>query len=368
MNTNRQLWVDIAKGIAIVAVVLGHIEYNYPQHRLMPLSDMLSEFWHVPVFFLIGGFFIKEERLLKPFSFIKSKVKSLYLLLLYIYIPVIFLHNFFIDVGFYDLAIDYSGKYVSRFEGSGFLVEIMKAVFFAGREPILGAMWFVYVLFASLCLLSLLSCSLRRVINDDRRYEVARCLTFLVMAVLSCIFTNVMDVTIPRCNNVFTALWLLYVGMLINQRYKVEYDNAIIVVVCAVLAYHLMIINPGSVALNSNKYHDVVTLTVSSVACLYMICFVSKKIQLLSIGRLLGFIGQESFYVMGLQFIGFKVCTLLINMMGGSANLAQLKAHAGSSLLLLLMYLLFGVFIPIVIVAFVRYMKSMVLKRIYIRS
>lgn len=69
----RSQWVDIAKGIAISAVVLFHISYSFPNLKLLPVTALFGYAWHVPVFFLIGGFFIKEEKLVRPVSFIRGK-------------------------------------------------------------------------------------------------------------------------------------------------------------------------------------------------------------------------------------------------------------------------------------------------------
>ena len=57
----RSKWVDIAKGITIAALVLIHIDYNFPDSKLFPTSILLGGVWRTPVFFVIGGFFIKEE-------------------------------------------------------------------------------------------------------------------------------------------------------------------------------------------------------------------------------------------------------------------------------------------------------------------
>ena len=85
MNTApRFLWVDISKGIAIIAVVLLHINFQFYESKYVPLTALLGSLWHVPVFFLLGGFFLKEEKLLQTTSFIKGKIKSLYYLLLYL--------------------------------------------------------------------------------------------------------------------------------------------------------------------------------------------------------------------------------------------------------------------------------------------
>lgn len=72
MSTSRQNYVDIAKAFAIIAVVFGHIGFQYPDIKLLPIRTLAANLWHVPVFFMIGGFFIKEERLANPFQFIKG--------------------------------------------------------------------------------------------------------------------------------------------------------------------------------------------------------------------------------------------------------------------------------------------------------
>lgn len=172
MNTTiRSQWVDIAKGFAILAVVLFHINYNYPDNRLFPVTALFGYAWHVPVFFLIGGFFIKEERLVQPVGFIKGKIKSLYRLLLYFYIPAVLLHNALLDIGWYDTVTDYGGKFMSYWSATQTLKELLLAVCLAGREPILGAMWFVYVLFMALCGFSIISWMVKKAFKDEQQYE-----------------------------------------------------------------------------------------------------------------------------------------------------------------------------------------------------
>lgn len=60
-------------------------------------------------FFLLGGFFLKEEKLIQPVNFIKGKIQSLYKLLLYFYIPAVLFHNVLMHIGWYDEVTDYGG-------------------------------------------------------------------------------------------------------------------------------------------------------------------------------------------------------------------------------------------------------------------
>lgn len=229
-NTVRKEWVDVCKAIAIIAVVIGHLDYNYPDIELLPLSTILVWLWHVSVFFMIGGFFIKDEKLAKPVPFIKGKFKSLYLLILYLYIPATLLHNVFLDIGFYDTSIEYVGKYVSYWGFLQFVKGLAEAVFLAGREPILGAMWFVYVLFMALCLISIVTYVSNLLFEGGFSKEI-RFLVLFSGAVVFNILTNVLDFTIPRFNNVFTAAWLIYVGMLLIQKFRVTFESKFIFIV-----------------------------------------------------------------------------------------------------------------------------------------
>lgn len=112
MSLKRFVYVDIAKGIAILAVVLMHVNFLFPKLCFVNTSALFGYYWHVPVFFLIGGFFLKDEKLLHPISFIKSKFKSLYRLALYIYLPITLLHNVFFHIGWYSVSEDYGEKHL----------------------------------------------------------------------------------------------------------------------------------------------------------------------------------------------------------------------------------------------------------------
>lgn len=89
------------------------------------------------------------------------------------------------------------------------------------------------------------------------------------------------------------------------------------------------------------------TLTISSVAMLYVVCFMGKRIEHGGAGRLLAYCGKESFYIMGLHFIGFKMGTYLLLFFGINLSLSSLMAPAGDSLVLLAIYLLTGMLFPL---------------------
>ena len=102
--SKRETWVDIVKGIAIIAVVMFHTNYNITKlvvggGNILPLTELLGTLWHVPVFLCIGEFFLKETDLDNPLVLVKKKWKSLYVKLLVFYVIFILLHNWFFTIG-----------------------------------------------------------------------------------------------------------------------------------------------------------------------------------------------------------------------------------------------------------------------------
>lgn len=63
----RMQFIDIAKGIAIICIILGHIGN--------PTINRIVFTFHVPIFFLITGYFINTKR--EMLDFIKIKFRTL---------------------------------------------------------------------------------------------------------------------------------------------------------------------------------------------------------------------------------------------------------------------------------------------------
>lgn len=64
----RITWIDVAKGLAILAVIAGHLGCKFINRLVFP--------WHMPLFFLLAGFFLADEGVL---PFIRKKTRALLL-------------------------------------------------------------------------------------------------------------------------------------------------------------------------------------------------------------------------------------------------------------------------------------------------
>lgn len=58
-SNNRVLWVDYAKCLGIIAVVTGHA-INDVSGKGLDIAYNAIYWWHMPLFFMIGGFFLKK--------------------------------------------------------------------------------------------------------------------------------------------------------------------------------------------------------------------------------------------------------------------------------------------------------------------
>lgn len=105
----------------------------------------------------------------------------------------------------------------------------------------------------------------------------------------------------------------------------------------------------GSIRLNHNGYKDVLQLTLGCTVALYAVCFIAKKLEKWRIGKVLELCGRESFYIMGLHIVGFKLCTMILMSVGvingGLENL--MTPQIGNNVFLLIVYTLCDMFFPI---------------------
>ena len=130
-----------------------------------------------------------------------------------------------------------------------------------------------------------------------------------------------------------------------------KFDNGYVALVCAVFVYQgTLLMGNGSVSMNENSYNDMMQLTIGSVAALYVLSYIGQKIENGWVGRLLGYLGAESFYIMCLHIVGFHLCTECLNLIGiiDGGRSAGMTPKI-NSVLLLFTYFIFGIITPLFI-------------------
>ena len=351
MKKQRDLSIDCVKGLAIIAVVFGHLEFTLPSlpEYKIHLSPFVNSLWHVPVFFCIAGFFIKEDSLHQPIEFIKKKMKTLYLKTILFVGAAVLLHNLFLKIGFYSEQLNYYGKTVSLYSLKDVIVTLLKTMFFAGREPITGALWFGYVLFMALCGYSLLTYFLDKFVGNKQKLFAIKGLVILAMVIVSNIFTQNFGITQNRVSNIFPAMLLIYIGQWFNIEKKMKYDSPLAACLCFLFVVQAAI-RSGGIGLNNNQFYDVFHLVVGGGAMTYLLLFLIKKMNMHRIKHILAFIGNYSFAIMGLHLLCFKPCMMIWNgLFDSSFKVEELVPGIGTQYVAGVVFLIFSCFVPAVL-------------------
>lgn len=169
MNKERNINIDIIKGIGIILMVGGHCG--------MPFTHFIYLF-HMAIFFMASGYCFNasnSETMQDVLSFVKRKFKGLWFP--YVLWTAVFslLHNVFIKAGIYSPApwsISEIGK------------NIIKSFFLHGHTQLGSALWFI----SALMQIAVLYCCIDYVI---KKVTVSKKANFLLQGAVSIVFLAV---------------------------------------------------------------------------------------------------------------------------------------------------------------------------------
>lgn len=342
----RERYVDIGKGLAMIAIVCGHICSKW-----FPI--WLTSFWPVAFFFVVAGFYIKEESLLKPVRFILHKLKTIYLPGTVIYILAVLLHNPLCKMGIYPIGLEHpmTHQAFELWDGKRYIIQIAKTVVAPNGELAMGAMWFLYALFFALCFLSIIAFVAKKISNEKLTSNKVMLVSTILISTVS-IGLSVYGINIPRISNALTIIFFIYGGLMIKQRFKSGFDNWGLLIV-SLLLYMSCVFQPHEhMSFPVNRFPDLILPFVLSVAAVYGVLYLSKFIERTKlISKVLCYIGENSLYIMALHIFGFFICTKLLNQIGTGEGLIMAKTlytyDVGSNIWLTLTYLLFGIVFPL---------------------
>lgn len=324
--------------------------------------------WDVPIFFIIGGFFLKIESLGDPVRFLKRKLKVLYLPATIIYGLNVLLHNLFVHIGWYPLGETHpaTGVPFTLYGIKDTAIGILK-VFCAGGsgELTMGAMWFLYTLLYSFVGILIVYILISVAIKDDiKRYQWMT-VVLMIIAVASCVLSQNYHITVSRFSTAATAMFLIWYGMIINKKWQWRYDQWWVLIFAIVIFIHCILMHRGRMTLAHNQYQDLAMLIAGSSAAIYIWGFIGKKIEKNFVGKFLALMGRESLYLMAFHITGFFACNSLMESFGVFSPIEGRGLYTynlGNNGLLLLLYVGFGIATSFAIIFAFRGLKVLIMK------
>lgn len=265
----RLEYFDIAKGIGILSIILGHMGAG--------IINKIVFTFHVPLFFLISGYFISRKNTFKEYAIKRTKalvkpyIFTSFLLIL-IHIPIGIING-----KYSEISKNMMNTFVAAVYGSG--TNSNRTLF--GIQQI-GAIWFLLALLWSVLFV-------KRVI--DNRYRTLIIFTVAIVAYISSFFVWLpWDIQAGG-----TAAIFVYFGALLREKnFEVKKEQWYlfcigIVVLILEVRYNIIVF------VVKNYYKYTIVSILGAVIISYSVLYLSKCLEKTNaIKRILKFYGENS--------------------------------------------------------------------------
>lgn len=285
-------YIDIARGLGIMLVVIGHSG--------SPFRNIIYLF-HMALFYFISGYFYKDEYSYNPLSFLKKRIKNLYIPFIKYGLIFLCLHNLFKGMYIYGSTIKY-------YDLIKFIKCLINILTFQNTEELLGTFWFLSSLFIIEICFSLISFFIQKFIK--KRKELIR---FLIM--LLCNFLGYMlslyNICLTRnSHTALSVLWIFYLGYMFKI-YEDKIKNNIYLLIlsfCTLILFNCY----GRIELYQNHYENPFYLFICSISGIYMILYISKLLCIKKINvNFIKYLGRHTLPIMALHLLTFRFINLV---------------------------------------------------------
>lgn len=305
----RNTVISIAKGLAIILMVMGHAE----------APELITNFiytFHMPLFFIAAGYFFSRKYLSQPWQFISRRVKGLYVPFLKWSIVFLLLHNVWFATGLLNEQFgNWTGGVTHPYDLHAMIQRLVLIVTSMSGydEFIAGAFWF----FRGLLVASIMFLLLYKIIDSHTSAGptsavVLICLSMVAVTALH-IGSGFRLTFFP--NGGWRETWGIFffgVGVLFRA-----YEPRILRHWAITLCYTLILCIAAWLHLsgmnNSGRWIDLISLPITGTVGFLLIHYISELIDRRDtrIRRLLVFIGDNTLYVFIFHILAFKSVSLL---------------------------------------------------------
>ena len=258
--------IDILKGIAILLMVLGHTRFAGTQFIYM---------FHMAVFFMASGYFIKDESS-ETITSIKNsiikKIKGLWIPCVIWNTLYTFGNNVFLSINIYtadesiraylDPSLVSINKTLSIKEMG---INIAKGLLMAGHTELGGAFWFLRVLLYISISYLIIDFIFKKLLKNNNKVLIAQGITSAVFLAIGYIMSlkNIEIFATDRC---FSCYCLYYIGKLLSKIktkdlkiWQMSLMSALGCTIVIILSYF------GTISIGENSYVNPVFMLTASI-------------------------------------------------------------------------------------------------------
>lgn len=300
--------VDIAKGIGISLMVLGHS--GVPE-----MGSAFIYMFHMPLFFILSGWCLKEKYLEQPKTFVAHRLKGLWWPYVKWSILFILLQNWFCKLHLYSPSYSYKGAGVLPYSLREMKDRVWSTVTnMEGAPQLLGGYWFLRELLLA-SLISWLLIKLIPVICRKRGLSFVNALWLALVTTMFSAVANRFGLWLPVFN-ISPVTWLavgfFLAGFAWRQTWGGEFRSLPITLLLAAIVF------AASRMMPSGMQDVTIITTVPYFACgiagTIMTVNVSRWISksITTAGNILSWIGRNTITILTWHFLSFKLVSLII--------------------------------------------------------
>ncbi len=290
----RIAWIDIAKGIAIILVIIGHTldKLSYARHIIFS--------FHMPLFFILAGYTMRPKPMKQV---LESSVKRLlipYLLIFVAWWGAMLLWS--PDAFTAATLSDYAGRLVYA---SGF--DVPSGIGASDPKfPAVGVAWFLVALFCA-----------RLIVNAgllaQKRFNIshwAMGIIFFVLAAIGEYLGDEMRLFLPLSLDVaFVASFLMWCGYFAKESqliHKLARNKWMILVAVVIWVLALKYSN---LEMSERVYSMYILCIAGAISATYLVCWLSKFIDLYikGVNRFLAWAGENSMLIYNIHCVDWLV-------------------------------------------------------------
>ena len=289
-----QYW-NIIKGLGIIAIVLGHDG--------SPLVSFVY-MYHLALFYFVSGYFVKQKYIENPGLLLLQRIKSLYWPFVKYGLGFLVLHNILYNLHVYD-----SANSVQRFSLHNYIIMANDIIILINTEQLAGATWFLISLLATIIAFSLI---MHICIKYFRKYYIIPSVAiFFILYVFGFLLVQ-KHVQLSYYFDInFVILPIVYCGYLLQVSKKKVFMNWALAALCVLFLYYISH-KYGFISLAGLNFGSPWLFLLCSFSGIYFNMFIATIIDKYRIiGNMFAYIGKYSLAIMALQFLSFKLVSLI---------------------------------------------------------
>ncbi len=347
MSEKRSNYIDILKAIGIISIVMGHTAgWKIPFFNVD--SGLFVYTYHIMIFMFVSGFTFKEKNALHPEKFIGKRVLSTFILFNIYTTIFVLLHNVLFKANLLSQTQHY-GK-------TEMLKRILNGITFNYSETMLGAFWFLPMFLVALVLFAYFT----HLATKTKYQHSVNILFILLFASVGLLAAKTkMDLSY-HIQTSLLAVPIIYLGYYCKMYWQQveKYIKPWGAFIAALILLFVLSLNIGQIELAKNQIINVFLFYPVTLVGMYFCLSLGKLLDNSKLTSFFAYIGKNSFHIMGLHFVSFKLVDFVASKVMNVTDPAVIGRFTNSGYDIKLIYVVVGIFLPLLILFIVRALMS----------